>query len=141
MFFQLFYIYLDSHFLKNASTSFKYRGFFGRTPRAGSVPNKNDAPNVNDCTVNIIPKRSFPDLSISTKPKHQASLLQSSRFKTLSLKFPFSKLYCTNSIQILTDLKIWSHSGSPFSLRIGKDVREPRRPASDLYKTDRKMSR
>ncbi len=31
--------------------------------------------------------------------------------------------------------------GSPFSLRIGKDVREVRKPASDLYRVDRKVAR
>ena len=31
--------------------------------------------------------------------------------------------------------------GSPFSLRIGKDVREPRKPATDIFKADRKVSR
>ena len=31
--------------------------------------------------------------------------------------------------------------GSPFSLRIGKDVREPRKPAADIFKVDRKVSR
>ena len=31
--------------------------------------------------------------------------------------------------------------GSPFSLRIGKDVREPRKQATDIFKADRKVSR
>ena len=31
--------------------------------------------------------------------------------------------------------------GSPFSLRIGKDVREPRTGAKDLFRPDRKVSR
>jgi len=31
--------------------------------------------------------------------------------------------------------------GSPFSLRIGKDVRETRKPATDIFKADRKVSR
>ncbi len=31
--------------------------------------------------------------------------------------------------------------GSPFSLRIGKDVRERTRPATDLYRADRKVAR
>ena len=31
--------------------------------------------------------------------------------------------------------------GSPFSLRIGKDVRESRRPALDIFKADRKVAR
>ncbi len=31
--------------------------------------------------------------------------------------------------------------GSPFSLRIGKDVRERGRPAADLYRADRKVAR
>jgi hypothetical protein len=31
--------------------------------------------------------------------------------------------------------------GSPFSLRIGKDVRDARKPATDIFKADRKVSR
>ena len=31
--------------------------------------------------------------------------------------------------------------GSPFSLKIGKDVRERGRPAMDLYRGDKKVSR
>ena len=31
--------------------------------------------------------------------------------------------------------------GSPFSLRLGKDVRERGRPATDIYRADRKVAR